>query len=328
MSLFQKEKVLPVSLFREITSVRAGRPGYILDIAQKRRRREKFVPDGKLNVVAADHPARGSLSVGDEPFAMADRHDLLARLVYTLGSEWVDGVLGGMDILEDLLILHGLMSEEGEGFLNGKLLITSLNRGGLPGAVWELDDPITGTDAMTCEEYGIDAAKMLLRVDLTSKDSIKTIEYCVNGVREMNSKNLPIFLEPLPVVRHQNSYQVVNEPDPLIKLIGVTSALGDSSRNIWLKIPYTNEFNRVVASTTLPVVILGGDRNSGLTELLNDLQGALTSGHQVRGTMYGRNVLYPKKSDPFQVADVIGKLVHGELDLTGSLEFVKAELKL
>jgi len=327
MSHFQKEKIISERLFSRITEIRVDQPEYLLEVAGKRKRRKQFVPDGKMNIVAADHPARGSVSVGKEPFAMANRYDLLARLVYTLQSKWVDGVLGSMDILEELLILHGLMNNEGGGFLDGKLLITSLNRGGLPGAAWELDDPITGTDAKTCTEFGIDAAKMLLRVDFTSKESLKTIQYCAEGVRDMNTQNLPIILEPLPVVKHKNSYKVIKEADPLIKLIGVTSALGDSSRNIWLKIPLTNDFERVVASTTLPIVILGGDR-SGLAEHLAGIVEALAAGHQVRGVMYGRNVLYPEIADPQQVAEAIGKVVHGDFDPQGSLEKLKAELKL
>ena len=328
MSSFHREAIISNSHFREITNVRASRPNAIIDAARNRKRRKEFVPDGKMNIVAADHPARGSVSVGDEPFAMADRHDLLARLAYTLQSEWVDGVLGSMDILEELLVLHDLMSKEGNGFLGEKILITSLNRGGLPGSAWELDDPITGTDAKTCIDYGIDAAKMLLRVDFSSKDSLKTIEYCADGVRDMNSQNLPIILEPLPVVKHQDNYKVIKEADPLIKLIGVTSALGDSSRNVWLKIPYTHDFKRVVASTTLPIVILGGDRNLGLMDHLTDIMDALSAGHQVRGVMYGRNVLYPTKADPQQIAEAIGKLVHGNLGPKESLKNLKKKLNL
>ncbi|TVQ05359.1 MAG: aldolase [Balneolaceae bacterium] len=312
MSTFDKETIISLELYRQITDIRVHNPGYIKDVADQRKRRAKFVPTGKMNIVAADHPARGSLSVGDDLLAMADRHSLLARLVTTLQSKWVDGVLGSMDILEDLLILHGLMKEMGNGFLDEKLLITSLNRGGLPGGAWELDDPITGTDAKTCAELGLDAAKMLLRIDFSSRDTLKTIEYCAAGVRDINSQNLPIILEPLPVVKHGNSYKVVKEPDPLIRLITVTSALGDSSRNIWLKIPFTKDFERVAASTTLPIVILGGDRNTGLDDLLYDLKQALKASHQVRGAMYGRNVLYPENAHPKDVAEAIGKLVHEE----------------
>lgn len=328
MRPFDKNSSVSEAHFREITTIRVSSPGDIFEAARKRKRRSVFVPDGKMNIVAADHPARGSVSVGDEPFAMAGRHDLLARLVCTLRSEWVDGVLASMDILEELLILNELMRRDKASFLDEKLLIASLNRGGLPGSAWELDDPVTGTDAKTCAAYGIDAAKMLLRLDLTSKDSLKTIRYCAEGVRDMNTQNLPVILEPLPVVKHRNSYRVVYEPDALIRLIGVTSALGDSSRNIWLKIPYTKAFDRVAASTTLPIVILGGDRISGLGDHLSDIAGALSAGHQVRGVMYGRNVLYPEQAGPDEVAAAIGKLVHSTNDPNEALEKLKEELNL
>lgn len=312
MSHFTKEEFISRTHFREITNIRVSRSGEISAAAVSRKRRKVYLPDGKMNIVAADHPARGSVGVGSEPMAMAGRHDLLSRLVATLRSEWVDGVLASMDLLEELLVLNELMRAEGSPFLDEKLLITSLNRGGLPGAVWELDDPITGTDADSCIKSGIDAAKMLLRVDYSSRDSLRTIEECARGVREFNHIELPMILEPLPVEKVQNGYKVVMEPDPLIRLIGITSALGNSSRNLWLKIPFTREFNRVAESTTLPIVILGGDRKVEAKEPFSEIKEALGSGHQVRGVMYGRNVLYPESALPQEVAEAIGKLVHAE----------------
>lgn len=310
MSSFQKGNIIPESLFQKITETRIHDPEFILKIAQKRKRRKQFTRSGKINIVAADHPARGSISAGDEPFAMGDRHDLLARLVQTLQSEWVDGVLGSMDILEELLIIHGIMKKEGRGFLDEKLLIASFNRGGLPGSAWELDDPITGTNAKTCTEFGMDAAKMLLRVDFDNEDSLKTIQYCAEGIRDMNSIDRPIFIEPLPVEKSENEYKVVHDPDKLIQLISVSSALGDSSRNIWLKIPFTENFGSVVQSTTLPIVILGGGKSTSSEEFLSTIQKSMDSGHQVRGTMIGRNILYPGNSEPLAMAESIGKIVH------------------
>ncbi|MDZ7717205.1 MAG: hypothetical protein U5K72_00085 [Balneolaceae bacterium] len=311
MSSFDKEKIISTNLFTQITKRRLQNPKYSLTVASKRERREGFVQTKNLNIVAADHPARGSLKAGNDPLAMADRHDLLARLTQILQSEWVDGVLGTMDILEELLILHGLKSEQGNGFLDNKLLIVSLNRGGLPGSAWELDDPITGTNADTCEQYGIDAAKLLLRVNFGDKNSLKTIQYCAGGIRDMNRINRPIFVEPLPVEPSEGGYKVVSDPDKLIQLITVSSALGDSSRNVWLKIPFTEQFNRVVASTTLPTVILGGGKSRSKEAFLGNIQKALDTGLQVRGTMIGRNMLYPKDSEPLDMAESIGKVVHG-----------------
>ncbi|WP_234572949.1 Cgl0159 family (beta/alpha)8-fold protein [Rhodohalobacter sp. 614A] len=309
MNGFNKSEIIRPEDFQKITEYRVHSPEFAEQVAQKRRRRDSFTTDGKINIVAADHPARGSLSVGNDMFAMADRHELLARLVSTLRCEKVDGVLASMDILEDLLILHGEMQNHGKGFLDHKLLITSLNRGGIPGSVWELNDPITASDSETCVRFGIDAAKMLLRVDMSSKDTLQTILACADGVRDMNRQNLPVFLEPLPVKRVENRYQVIKKADELIPLLTLTAALGNYSRNIWLKIPYVEEFSRVVGSGTLPIVILGGDR-SGQREMIRSVEKAMESGHQVRGAMLGRNVLYPNEGTPVSVAETIGNIIH------------------
>ena len=55
---------------------------------------------------------------------MADRAELLDRLSVALSRPGVDGVLGTADIIEDLLLL---------GALEGKVVIGSMNRGGLAG---------------------------------------------------------------------------------------------------------------------------------------------------------------------------------------------------
>ncbi len=86
-------------------------------------------------IVAADHPARGALGVGSRPTAMNSRTDLLDRLRAALADPGVDGVLATSDILDDLLLL---------GALEDKVVFSSMNRGGLAGAQFELDDRMTG----------------------------------------------------------------------------------------------------------------------------------------------------------------------------------------
>jgi hypothetical protein len=58
--------------------------------------------------------------------------------VTALAHPDVNGVLGSPDVVEELLLL---------GALDGKVVIGSMNRGGLDGAVWTLDDRFTGYDA-------------------------------------------------------------------------------------------------------------------------------------------------------------------------------------
>jgi hypothetical protein len=138
-------------------------------------------------LVAADHPARGSLGVRNVPDAMADRYDLLHRLVIALWRPGVDGVLGTCDILEDLLLL---------GALEDKVVIGSMNRGGLQGAVFELDDRFTGYDADSIAATGFDGGKMLTRIDLTDPGSVATLQASGRAVTELAARGLMAMVEP------------------------------------------------------------------------------------------------------------------------------------
>ena len=57
------------------------------------------------------------------------------------------------------------------GALEDKLVFSSINRGGLQGAAFELDDRPTGYDVAGTREAGFDGAKMLLRIDLADPSS-------------------------------------------------------------------------------------------------------------------------------------------------------------
>lgn len=299
MEGFLDEAFLPASVLAKITEVRLADPECSLRIAQARKRRSTLTPDGRLNILAADHPARRVTKVGDDPLRMADRHSYLARIVRVLQSDVVDGVMATMDILEDLLILHYLILEaDGPGLLDDRLLIVSLNRGGLAGASWEMDDPITGASTATCAALGLDGAKLLLRICDDETGSLNTMLYCARAITEMNALSLPTFLEPLPVVKNDGTYRVVKEAEALAKIVGVASALGDSSRYLWLKLPYCKDYEVVARATTLPILLLGGESVGDATPLLREIEAGLAAGANVRGALVGRNVLFPGSEDP------------------------------
>ncbi|MEO7234761.1 MAG: deoxyribose-phosphate aldolase, partial [Lapillicoccus sp.] len=92
----------------DLTEIRVREPERIADGWATRQRRPVAGVDGRLLVVAADHPARGALGVRSDGMAMADRADLLGRLATAVSRPGVDGVLGTPDILDDLLLLGAL----------------------------------------------------------------------------------------------------------------------------------------------------------------------------------------------------------------------------
>src|SRR3989442_13772605 len=138
----------------QLIDIRVNDPEYAFRAASSRDRRASLTIDGKLNILAADHPARRVTGVDGNPLGMADRHDYLARIVRVLKGGSVDGVMATMDIIEDLLILNDLFVRG--GFLNNKLLIASLNRGGLADSSWEMNDPMTGASPATCAAWNLD----------------------------------------------------------------------------------------------------------------------------------------------------------------------------
>ena len=130
----------------ELNEIRSRNPGRIKQLLAARRKRELFGPDGKLMIVACDHPARGALSAAGKATAMASRTELLDRLVTALTRPGVDGLLATADIAEDLLML---------GVLEEKLVFASMNRGGLQGASFEMDDRNTGYDVAGTIDCGV-----------------------------------------------------------------------------------------------------------------------------------------------------------------------------
>src|SRR5262245_1110750 len=114
--------------YRRLMDERARYPERIAEAAAVRRPRPLIAARDQLLIIAADHPGRGSLAAGGRAMAMASRVDLLDRLVTAMSRPGVDGLLATPDIVEDLLLL---------GALHDKIVIGSMNRGGLHGAMFE-----------------------------------------------------------------------------------------------------------------------------------------------------------------------------------------------
>lgn len=312
---FSAKDFLPATLLAKVTDVRVTDPLRSLRAARARVRRESLTKDGRLNILAADHPARRVTRVGDDPLRMADRREYMARILRVLMSETVDGLLATMDIIEDLLIIHDLMRESGgRGFLDDKLLIVSFNRAGLLGSSWEIDDPVSGPTAASCKEWGLDGAKILLRLCDAEPDSLKTLLATVRAITELNAVGLPMFLESLPVVKvdggAHGAYKVLKNAEELARTAGAAAALGDSARYLWLKLPYCENYEMVANATTLPILLLGGEPVGDATPFLRELAAGLKAGPNVRGALVGRNILYPGDDDPLAVIESVGGIIH------------------
>ncbi|MFI2717859.1 deoxyribose-phosphate aldolase [Streptomyces collinus] len=281
----------------ELVRLRSHRPEAIAEAAARRPRRPLLNTSGRLMIVAADHPARGALGVGGRSLAMANRADLLERLCLALSRPGVDGVLATADILDDLLLL---------GALDGKVVLGSMNRGGLQGASFELDDRFTGHRPEDIERLGFDAGKLLLRIDYDDPGSLTTLESTARAVDAMAARKLPVFVEPFISHRDERG-RLRNDlsAGAVTKSIAIASGLGGSSAYTWLKVPVTDnpdDMAEVMATSTLPAVLLGGEVGDDQDGAYEKWRGALQL-PTVCGLVVGRSLLYPADGDVAAAVD-------------------------
>ena len=293
---------MPELDLHDLRELRARRPDAIVEATRRRERRPLLGDDGRLMLIAADHAARGALGVRGDGAAMADRTDLLRRLVVALGRPGVDGVLGTADILEDLLVL---------GALKGKVVIGSMNRGGLQGAAFELDDRFTGYDAETIAAMGFDGGKMLCRIDLADDGSVATLESCAVAVTALAAHGLMAMLEPFMSTRADGKVRNDLSTDAVIRSVAIASGLGATSGHTWLKLPVVEGMDRVLAATTLPTLLLGGDPSGAPEHTYAAWERALAV-PGVRGLVVGRALLYPPDGDVASAVDVAASLVRAQ----------------
>ncbi|WP_259363425.1 class I fructose-bisphosphate aldolase [Microbacterium esteraromaticum] len=292
-------RITPADLAR-LRDVRAVEPEAVARAHATRSRRPLLGDDGRLFIVAADHPARGALGVGLDPLAMADRGDLLDRLAEALSHPGVDGVLGTADILDDLALM---------GLLDDKVVVASMNRGGLRGSTFEMDDRFTAIDASSASRIGADMTKVLIRVDVDDPGTVSTLESTGHVVAECAAAGLPVMLEPF--ISRRIEGKVVNDlsADAVIHSIAIAAGLGGTSSHSWLKLPVVDDMERVMAATTLPTLLLGGDSGPDLDATLLRWEHALRL-PGVRGLTVGRTLLYPTDGDVTSAVSQAAGLVH------------------
>lgn len=291
-------------VLRRITTTRACHPEKIAELAQARTRPGSLLGDnGKALIIAADHPARGSLGAGGDPLAMADRADLLRRLTLALARPGVTGVLGTADILEDLLLLDAL---------HDRSVFGSMNRGGLAGAEFEMDDRFTGYDVRTIARSGFDGGKMLLRVDYADDRSAPTLAACADAVSALAEERLIAMVEPFVSARGDGRVRNDLSVRAATTAVAIASGLGSTSAYTWLKVPVIGdggeEMAQVLATTTLPTLLLGGEVAADQSATYGRWKRALSQ-PTVFGLVVGRSLLYPPDGDVVRAVDTAAGLL-------------------
>jgi DhnA family fructose-bisphosphate aldolase class Ia len=322
---FAAEETLPLATFNEITDVRVGRPRTIEKEARRRHAPRRLTRDGRLVLLAIDHPARGVTAIRGDGLAMGNRYQYLARTRRVLDDPDLDGVVATADLLEELLILSYLERKQGgRGFLDGRVLVGSMNRGGLAGTAFEMDDAFTGIGAERLAELRCQGGKMMYRLEPQEPASGRTILACARALNDLRREGLAAFLEPLGVSRGADGgYEPAKDAPTLVRQCGIAAGLGDSSSHLWLKLPYGDGFDRVCRATTLPILLLGGPARESPAATLKDFASGLEAGTNVRGAIIGRNLLFPGDADPLPMCRALTALVHRGVGLDGARRFLE-----
>ena len=283
-----------------LVETRARRPAAIAEAAAARRRPPAPLDDdGRAMIIAADHTARGILGAGQRAEAMADRGELLDRIQLALSRPGVTGVMASPDILEDLLLL---------GVLDGKAVFGTMNRGGLQGAAWEIDDRFTAYDAAAIAAMGYEGGKMLVRIDPDDPRTAGTVEACAHAVGDLAQRRLVAMVEPFMAGSVEGRVRPILLPDAAIRASVVAAALGTTSAYTWLKVPVVEDMERVIGATTLPTLLLGGEvaRDQAATF---ERWGAALRVPGAIGLVVGRSLLFPPDDDVAAAVDAAVRLI-------------------
>lgn len=311
MALSRTTPAVSRSRLEDLVHARVHRAELAAQAAAARVRREFAGTDGRLFIVAADFTGRGILSAGRDDLALARRIDVLERILQALAEGSVDGVLATPDIIDDLLFIEAITLERGlPGRLDGRLLIGSVNRGGIVGTAFELDDTNTGYSIAGALERGLDGVKVMVRIAPDAPASGATLSRAAEVVREASRHRLPVFVETFPVRREKDHWAAVSDAKELARTVAIASALGDDSTCTWLKIPYCENFGLVAGATSCPITILGGDPAREAQDISETVICALAAGSNVRGAVIGRRALFPMRGDVSDACRRIGAAVH------------------
>jgi len=324
---FDPASFLPDQLYHAITDIRVDRPELIFEEAARRRKRSRLTTDGKLVILATDHPGRRVTGIPGDPLGMADRRAYLSRALRVLMTPGCDGIMGTSDFMEDLLILSALLRDSGAPeLLDDKVLIGCMNRGGHAGAAGEIDDRFTSFTASQLAAMRFEGGKLMYRLDPADLLSIKAIEDCALAMNDLFRHGLYSFLEPMSVRRKSDgSYETVKTVETLARDAGAAAAMGESSARTFLKLSYTDGYEMVAKSTTLPILMLGGPPRESPQPTLEDFAKGMRAAANVRGVMVGRNVTFASGQDPRGVAAAVAMIVHQGATAADAMDAVRIE---
>jgi DhnA family fructose-bisphosphate aldolase class Ia len=242
-------------------------------------------------ILAADHRARGVRTI--ERYA-----DLVRALGQALPS--CDGILATAQPLGDLAE-SGAIRPDQRTYL-------SINRTGLSGSAFELDDRLVASVDRAAED-GWSGVKVMTRIDLSDKNGAEALELLGQVLEEANASDLEALIEPVMWTAEGMS----RVTDDIVMAAVIAHDIGAPL----LKVPVPDEpagearveaVARVVASVGVPVLFLGGPHDQqGRQRVLDEARDVMAGG--ASGMAIGRAVF--QEPDAAAMATELAAIVHG-----------------
>jgi len=241
-------------------------------------------------ILAADHRARAVLTT--ENWA-----EFVGALAAAMPS--CDGILATAQPLAGL-------AESGHVTASHRTYL-SINRTGLAGSAFELDDRLVASVGRAARD-GWTGVKHMTRIDLADPVSSSALELLGQVLEQARDANLEALVEPLlwsdgrvrrdvdsivlaAVIAHDIGAPVIKVPVPAVEP-------GETRRRA---------VSRVVASVGVPVLFLGGPRtDAGRDDVLEEVRDVMDGGGA--GMAMGRTIY--QDPDPAEMAGLVRAAVH------------------
>jgi DhnA family fructose-bisphosphate aldolase class Ia len=241
-------------------------------------------------ILAADHRARGVMTT--ENYA-----ELVASLAEALPK--CDGILATAQPLGHL-VSGGHIEPRHRTYL-------SLNRTGLAGSAFELDDRLVASVPRASRD-GWTGVKHMTRIDLADPVTAPALELLGQVLEQAASAGLEALIEPLV----WRDGRVARDTDSVVLAAVIAHDMGAPV----IKVPVPSvppgperqaAVARVVASVGVPVLFLGGPLSSaGRSPVLDEVRDVMEGGGS--GMAMGRTIY--QDPQPAEMAALVADLVH------------------
>jgi DhnA family fructose-bisphosphate aldolase class Ia len=241
--------------------------------------RRIFRPDGRTLIVACDHGMISGPDVGIEDLGRT------LRQVVVGGADAVMVSYGSARRFADILAPVGLVLR-----MDGAASVLSPEKG--PGAqFYRVEDALRlGADALCVSAFP------------GSPVEEATLTTLAHVIRAAHAWELPVMAEMIP-----GGFDSPPEQRTLER-VRVAARLAAELGADWVKLPYVEGFDQVVAGCYAPVVVLGGPSSAGAQATLEIVAASLRAGGC--GAVIGRNIW--QSGDPQAMTRALTRTIHGE----------------